>query len=169
MDFLGHSFIHAPQYLGLGLAVVARNVEQLKGQLRVESNVGEGSRFSCLIPLALPGTPDHGENEPDVPSLLPSLARPSKAVSDIRELFDAFSFSQGSTSNVLGTTTGNSDRFVAEPPGSRGAKSGNQETCHPPQSSAAELQSPAQLRVLVVDVSLISVLTASYILRVETG
>ncbi|KAJ7202822.1 hypothetical protein GGX14DRAFT_523685 [Mycena pura] len=39
--------------VGLGLAVVARIVEQLDGQLRVESKVDEGSRFSFLIPLAL--------------------------------------------------------------------------------------------------------------------
>lgn len=39
--------------LGLGLAVVARIVEQLGGQLRVDSNVNEGSRFSFLIPLEL--------------------------------------------------------------------------------------------------------------------
>ncbi|KAJ6584688.1 hypothetical protein B0H19DRAFT_926655 [Mycena capillaripes] len=39
--------------VGLGLAVVARIVEQLGGQLRVESKVDEGSRFSFLIPLTL--------------------------------------------------------------------------------------------------------------------
>lgn len=39
---------------GLGLAVVARIVEQLDGQLRVDSKAGLGSRFSFLIPLALP-------------------------------------------------------------------------------------------------------------------
>ncbi|KAF8208675.1 hypothetical protein K438DRAFT_1573576 [Mycena galopus ATCC 62051] len=39
--------------VGLGLAVVARIVGQLGGQLRVESKVGEGSRFSFLIPLEL--------------------------------------------------------------------------------------------------------------------
>ncbi|KAJ7718110.1 hypothetical protein DFH07DRAFT_860520 [Mycena maculata] len=39
--------------VGLGLAVVARIVEQLGGQLRVESKVDEGSRFSFLIPLVL--------------------------------------------------------------------------------------------------------------------
>jgi hypothetical protein len=38
---------------GLGLAVVARIVEQLGGQLRVDSEVNFGSRFSFLIPLAL--------------------------------------------------------------------------------------------------------------------
>ncbi|KAL1712701.1 phytochrome-like protein [Schizophyllum commune] len=41
--------------VGLGLAVVARIVEQLGGQLRVDSQVNEGSRFSFLIPLGLQG------------------------------------------------------------------------------------------------------------------
>ena len=38
---------------GLGLAVVARIVEQLGGQLRVDSKVGVGSRFSFLIPFTV--------------------------------------------------------------------------------------------------------------------
>jgi hypothetical protein len=40
--------------VGLGLAVVARIVEQVGGQLRLASQVDEGSRFSFLIPLSLP-------------------------------------------------------------------------------------------------------------------
>lgn len=36
---------------GLGLAVVARIVQQLGGQLRVKSEVEQGSQFSFLIPL----------------------------------------------------------------------------------------------------------------------
>lgn len=40
-------------YAGLGLAVVSRIVEQLGGQLRVDSTAGVGSRFSFLIPLSL--------------------------------------------------------------------------------------------------------------------
>jgi hypothetical protein len=40
--------------IGLGLAVVARIVTQLEGQLRVDSEVDRGSKFSVLIPLALP-------------------------------------------------------------------------------------------------------------------
>jgi hypothetical protein len=39
--------------VGLGLAVVARIVEQLGGQLRVDSIVDEGSRFSFLLPLSI--------------------------------------------------------------------------------------------------------------------
>ncbi|KAG5648399.1 hypothetical protein DXG03_004973 [Asterophora parasitica] len=49
--------------VGLGLAVVARIVEQLGGQLRVESKVGEGSRFSFLIPLTLSATPPSFSSE----------------------------------------------------------------------------------------------------------
>ncbi|EJD54682.1 hypothetical protein AURDEDRAFT_79671 [Auricularia subglabra TFB-10046 SS5] len=39
--------------LGLGLAVVARIVQQLGGQLRVESKVNEGSTFKFLLPFLL--------------------------------------------------------------------------------------------------------------------
>ena len=39
--------------LGLGLAVVARSVEQLGGQLRVDSKVDQGSHFSFLIPFTV--------------------------------------------------------------------------------------------------------------------
>lgn len=40
--------------VGLGLAVVARIVRNLQGQLRVESKEGEGSKFSFTIPFRLP-------------------------------------------------------------------------------------------------------------------
>lgn len=40
--------------VGLGLAVVARIIEQLGGQLRVESQVNQGSRFSILLPFSIP-------------------------------------------------------------------------------------------------------------------
>ncbi|EJD55415.1 hypothetical protein AURDEDRAFT_94266 [Auricularia subglabra TFB-10046 SS5] len=39
--------------LGLGLAVVARIIQQLGGQLRVESKVGQGSTFKFLLPFLL--------------------------------------------------------------------------------------------------------------------
>jgi len=44
--------------LGLGLAVVARIVGQLGGQLRVESKVNEGTCFSFLAPFVLAGGTD---------------------------------------------------------------------------------------------------------------
>lgn len=39
--------------VGLGLAVVARIVEQLGGQLRVDSELARGSRFSFLVPFVV--------------------------------------------------------------------------------------------------------------------
>ncbi|KAJ7134984.1 hypothetical protein C8R43DRAFT_894662 [Mycena crocata] len=59
---------------GLGLAVVARIVEQLGGQLRVESKVDEGSRFSFLIPLSLPTEGDELAIPSSAPSTNSSLA-----------------------------------------------------------------------------------------------
>lgn len=41
----------ADVFKGLGLAVVARIIEQLGGQLRVDSKSNEGSTFSFLIPF----------------------------------------------------------------------------------------------------------------------
>ena len=45
-------------HLGLGLAVVARIVSQLGGQLRVESKVGQGSKFTFVLHFRLPGPED---------------------------------------------------------------------------------------------------------------
>ncbi|GAA5993889.1 hypothetical protein JCM5350_001586 [Sporobolomyces pararoseus] len=39
--------------VGLGLAVVARIVRNLEGQLQVESKVGEGSKFTFILPFRL--------------------------------------------------------------------------------------------------------------------
>lgn len=40
--------------LGLGLAVVARNIRNMKGQLRLKSEEGKGSRFTLRLPFKLP-------------------------------------------------------------------------------------------------------------------
>lgn len=42
---------HNATGLGLGLAVVARAINQIGGQLRVDSAPGQGSKFLCLIPF----------------------------------------------------------------------------------------------------------------------
>lgn len=47
--------------LGLGLALVARIIKNLGGQLRVDSTVGEGSRFTYYVPFASP----IDEDDPD--------------------------------------------------------------------------------------------------------
>ncbi|KAF9267585.1 hypothetical protein L218DRAFT_1074312 [Marasmius fiardii PR-910] len=68
--------------VGLGLAVVARIVEQLGGQLRVESKVGEGSRFSFLIPLSLTVEGDKSESSTSASGSSLSSLR-SRAVSNV--------------------------------------------------------------------------------------
>ncbi|GAA5911258.1 hypothetical protein JCM6882_004078 [Rhodosporidiobolus microsporus] len=45
---------NSQQGVGLGLAVVARIVRNLNGQLQVESKVGEGSKFTFIFPFRLP-------------------------------------------------------------------------------------------------------------------
>lgn len=60
---------------GLGLAVVARIVEQLGGQLRVDSRLGEGSRFSFLIPFAVDEEDHRSASSPSTTSFNTSLPR----------------------------------------------------------------------------------------------
>ncbi|KAK4052641.1 hypothetical protein OIO90_004269 [Microbotryomycetes sp. JL221] len=44
--------------VGLGLALVARIIRNLGGQLRVESNLGQGSKFTFVLPFRLPSQED---------------------------------------------------------------------------------------------------------------
>ncbi|GAA5866364.1 hypothetical protein JCM8547_000754 [Rhodosporidiobolus lusitaniae] len=53
------------QAVGLGLAVVARIVRNLGGQLQVASTVGEGSRFTFTFPFRLPEAPSSGPGRSD--------------------------------------------------------------------------------------------------------
>ncbi|KAI0754648.1 hypothetical protein C8Q80DRAFT_1095154 [Daedaleopsis nitida] len=73
---------HSPG-LGLGLAVVARIVEQLGGQLRVDSAPGKGSRFSFLLPLTteMSGSGSAGRLSISTPASSQSLVRSMRAVS----------------------------------------------------------------------------------------
>lgn len=66
---------------GLGLAVVARIVEQVGGQLRVDSGPG-GSRFSFLLPFTLPEHKGHRAFTNLVPS------RPGSHTSGTSEVDD---------------------------------------------------------------------------------
>ena len=83
--------------LGLGLAVVARIVEQLGGQLRVESKVGEGSRFSFLIPLAVVG--EVGSRSCSTSSRVGLGSRRSSSGSDIDNLVEALASDHMSSPN----------------------------------------------------------------------
>ncbi|TFY72877.1 hypothetical protein EVG20_g157 [Dentipellis fragilis] len=86
--------------LGLGLAVVARIVEQLGGQLRVDSKVDEGSRFSFLIPFSLWDGSDRGLFSPSPASSLVSSrdragSRGSGSSREVDDLVHAISTTLG--------------------------------------------------------------------------
>lgn len=83
--------------LGLGLAVVARIVEQLGGQLRVESKVGEGSRFSFLIPFTTTGGTDSGSCTTS--SRIGLGSRKNSSGSDIDNLVEALALDHMSSPN----------------------------------------------------------------------
>ncbi|KAB5591393.1 Phytochrome-like histidine kinase [Ceratobasidium theobromae] len=95
------------QGLGLGLAVVARIVEQLGGQLRVDSKQGQGSRFSFLIPFALPDGSSSEQSFPgsggmaqrsrksSIGSAYASAASVRSANSQIEDIVDALSAPPG--------------------------------------------------------------------------
>ncbi|PFH53382.1 hypothetical protein AMATHDRAFT_45648 [Amanita thiersii Skay4041] len=96
--------------VGLGLAVVARNVEQLGGQLRVESNVGEGSCFSLLLPVTLPSVCENVIEEASsllaTPEMASAHARPRvdstrSRTSEIDDFVEALS-SDHMTNSLLG-------------------------------------------------------------------
>jgi len=83
--------------LGLGLAVVARIVEQLGGQLRVESKVNEGSRFSFLIPFAVVG--EIGSRSCSTSSRIGLGSQKSSSGSDIDDLVEALASDHMSSPN----------------------------------------------------------------------
>ena len=67
--------------LGLGLAVVARIVRNMNGQLRLKSEEGKGSRFVIQFPFDLPDTePEQQAIEPASPpgSVTPLALKPSE-------------------------------------------------------------------------------------------
>nr|DAZ85347.1 TPA_exp: phytochrome-1 [Monilinia laxa] len=71
--------------IGLGLAMVARVVRNMDGQLRLKSEVGKGSRFVIQLPFVLPydDSGNSGNQEKaaflKTPSISPSIASPPPA------------------------------------------------------------------------------------------
>ncbi|KAF5382705.1 hypothetical protein D9615_002815 [Tricholomella constricta] len=101
--------------VGLGLAVVARIVEQLGGQLRVDSKVDEGSRFSFLIPLALSA----GQVSPPAsfpssgPTEAGSIVHPRRRSSSNSEKFTSLVEAMVSSCNSAASST-NASKLVSE-------------------------------------------------------
>jgi signal transduction histidine kinase len=52
-----HSRCRSTGGIGLGLAIVKSLVEGMQGQVTVESQPGEGSVFSVMLPLGCPNSP----------------------------------------------------------------------------------------------------------------
>jgi nitrogen-specific signal transduction histidine kinase len=65
--------------LGLGLAMVARIVRNMDGQLRLKSEEGKGSRFVIQLPFVLPNDGYTGSEERPSLSKLPASALPPVA------------------------------------------------------------------------------------------
>ncbi|ESZ95078.1 PHY1, histidine kinase-group VIII protein [Sclerotinia borealis F-4128] len=65
--------------IGLGLAMVARVVRNMDGQLRLKSEIGKGSRFVIQLPFLLPGDDPQtsGNQEREVFGNIPSISSPS--------------------------------------------------------------------------------------------
>lgn len=118
--------------LGVGLAVVARIVRNLKGQLRVDSTVGVGSRFTYLIPFerATSISPQPGAEHP-VQRLTKSESRRSfgsdpggsSGNSELESLVEALGAPQatGDDTSVAGSlkSAGSGPRTASALPASR--------------------------------------------------
>ena len=50
---------------GLGLKIVKKFIEEIKGEVQVESELGNGSKFTCLIPFKL-NFPEDNESQLDI-------------------------------------------------------------------------------------------------------
>jgi hypothetical protein len=84
-------FFRADFVIGLGLAVVVRIVEQLGGQLRVDSRVDDGSRFSFLLPFSV--ADPNSFTSRDVAVISPEDGSASGPNSEIDSLVSAISAS----------------------------------------------------------------------------
>ncbi|KAA8565919.1 hypothetical protein EYC84_009730 [Monilinia fructicola] len=79
------ALIDGNRTIGLGLAMVARVVRNMDGQLRLKSEVGKGSRFVIQLPFVLPydESGNSGNQEKaaflKTPSMSPSIASPPPA------------------------------------------------------------------------------------------
>ncbi|KZV68824.1 hypothetical protein PENSPDRAFT_686959 [Peniophora sp. CONT] len=105
--------------LGLGLAVVARIVEQLGGQLRVDSRVNEGSSFSFLIPFVLWDSENMSAGGGG--SSASSLAgrSSSRGSNEVESIVDALSSQFGGAGPMIEAPSGPLTPGIVPIPGSR--------------------------------------------------
>jgi len=170
--------------LGLGLAVVARIVEQLGGQLRVESKVGEGSRFSFLIPFTVAG--EVGSRSCSTSSRVGLGSRGSSSGSDIDNLVVALASDHMSSPNHslnnISSQVSHADKAgsleipdsntplhaVKVDPVAAAAGHLHRDASTPSQRTRnTNDNKPVRLRVLIVEVRLSIFLYATYLTHVQ--
>lgn len=153
--------------LGLGLAVVARIVEQLGGQLRVDSKVDAGSRFSFLIPF---GADTDGSNSTSSRrSRTHSRGPPGNEIDSLVEALASHPTSESSrypSSHQLDTPTtlGGDSRGSSSPSHKSDSKllEAPEDPALSKRSSRSKMRTmqqvdagmPVQLRILIVEVSM---------------
>ena len=155
--------------LGLGLAVVARSVEQLGGQLRVDSKVDQGSRFSFLIPFTVwDGCRRHvgqgGYRQTGASHPSPSSMGADTSIEHEREVADDRSVSPLPGQSVIDNMPATPDSQMVPPPEAVGVEvetidaklrqrssSRRRRTAHPKNRSSGQ-GCETKLRILSVEV-----------------
>ncbi|WAQ92588.1 hypothetical protein PtA15_17A69 [Puccinia triticina] len=99
--------------IGLGLAVVGRVVHNMGGQLRVDSTVGQGSKFSITLPFVVPKNKNSRGATSDDSGNMKSIGSGSLLSKHTTKM----SSSQGSTgsnhgSGSMGTSSSGIDEIV---------------------------------------------------------
>lgn len=124
--------------LGLGLAVVARTVRNMDGQLRLKSEEGQGSRFVVQLPFQLPDEPSKPEDEnkdEDAPDTINSNVASVPAHVTAAPVGELVLVERGSTMNLTadfekhagsGADSGAASRRSMESHGSYGSYGSNE-------------------------------------------
>ena len=126
---------------------MARIVEQLGGQLRVDSKVGEGSRFSFLVAFAI----DHDDVEASTARSIPTGSR---SQDEIARLVHALASTSLQTSpRPSASRTNGVEKGTGSPDSSGSSVSQKQSSPRSTMSLSFEDPTvPLKLRILVVEV-----------------
>lgn len=113
-SFNALSKIPGQKMLGLGLAVVARSIRNMKGQLRLKSEEGKGSRFTLCLPLKLPPNQATDESKNSLESMPTNPVPPPSTLGEVTLIQTPGKplSRPPSSSGQLGSATAQIDRLV---------------------------------------------------------